>query len=122
MKNWKEKMEAILSAGQAPTYDDLEEALAGALIERAELVNTLICKSAELAARTVAMPEITQAEHESFSRFCDCCEDLDAGGHDVPKKMMVALVHIGLVRPIGFGRFQTTTFGDCVRDAAMAGG
>lgn len=35
MSNWKEKMAAMLESNQKPSYDDLEDALAGALSERA---------------------------------------------------------------------------------------
>ena len=35
MNNWKERMAAQLSAGVKPSYEELEEALQGALEERA---------------------------------------------------------------------------------------
>lgn len=37
MSDWKQKMADILSAGHAPTNDELEDALAGALAERKAL-------------------------------------------------------------------------------------
>lgn len=41
MSDWKTKMDGILSAGRAPTSDELEEALAGALAERNALARDL---------------------------------------------------------------------------------
>jgi hypothetical protein len=61
-------------------------------------------------------PEITDDELVAFNRFCECAEDFDSGGHDVPKEMMKRLAVIGLVRPCGFGRHETTLFGDAVRN------
>jgi hypothetical protein len=58
---------------------------------------------------------------EALARFCECAEDFDSGGHDVPKEAMRRLVEIGVVRPAGPGRHMTTSFGDHVmgRDAAL---
>lgn len=61
------------------------------------------------------MVYISETELEAFHRFCDCCEDSCAGGHDVSKEMMARLVDAGLVRSQGFGRHTTTRFGDAVR-------
>ncbi len=57
---------------------------------------------------------ITPKERAAFDRFCECCEDDDADGHDVPKEVMKRLSCIGLVRPIGFGRHEITEFGQAV--------
>lgn len=50
MSDWKTEMADILSAGRAPTADELEEALAGALTERkalaAELAKTVAANKA----------------------------------------------------------------------------
>ena len=56
--------------------------------------------------------KITPIELNSLGRFRDCCEDSDAGGHDVPKEMMQRLAAVGAVRTLGFGRHETTEFGD----------
>ena len=58
---------------------------------------------------------ITTDEMAAFDRFCECAEDFDSGGHDVPKEMMKRLAIIGLVRSCGFGRYETTLFGDGIR-------
>lgn len=65
-------------------------------------------------------PVITDDELAAFNRFCECAEDFDSGGHDVPKNMMKRLAAIGLVRSCGFGRHETTLFGDCVRELRSA--
>jgi hypothetical protein len=67
-----------------------------------------------------ALPAISAAELAAFHRFCDCCEDFDSGGYDVPKDMMSRLARIGVVRSCGFGRHETTEYGDAVR--ALIGG
>lgn len=59
-------------------------------------------------------PAITVEERAAIFRFRECCEDDDADGHDVPKVMMQRLAVIGLVRTLGFGRSETTKFGDWV--------
>ena len=56
--------------------------------------------------------KITPIELKALGRFRDCCEDSAAGGHDVPKEMMQRLAAVGVVRTLGFGRHETTEFGD----------
>jgi hypothetical protein len=63
---------------------------------------------------------MTPEESKAFDRFCECCEDFDAQGHDVPAPMMQRLQLIGLVTHIGWGRYETTDFGDIVRDGVIA--
>jgi hypothetical protein len=63
---------------------------------------------------------IAPDEIAAFNRFCECCEDSGADGHDVPKDQMKRLAEIGLVRPSGFGRHETTAFGDAIRDGKFA--
>lgn len=55
---------------------------------------------------------ITPIELKALGRFRDCCEDSAAGGHDVPKETMQRLAAVGVVRTLGFGRHETTEFGD----------
>lgn len=50
----------------------------------------------------------------ALKRFCECCEDSGADGHDVPKEAMRRLAEIGVVRSMGFGRHTVTSFGDYV--------
>jgi hypothetical protein len=67
-------------------------------------------------AGSVMLEAVTTApERAAFARFCEICEDHEADGHDVPKEMMKRLTCIGLVRHVGFGRHETTAFGDAVR-------
>jgi len=71
----------------------------------------------ELARADQSPVTINNDQLAAFHRFCDCCEDFDADGHDVSKAMMSQMVRIGLVRPAGPGRHETTEFGDWLRDA-----
>ncbi|OEZ80977.1 hypothetical protein JAB6_40120 [Janthinobacterium sp. HH104] len=56
--------------------------------------------------------KITPIQLKALSRFRECCEDSASGGHDVPKEMMQRLAAVGVVRTLGFGRHETTEFGD----------
>ncbi len=58
----------------------------------------------------------------ALRRFAECCEDSDAGGHDVRKEMVKSLCELGALRSIGFGRHETTKYGDWLleRDTALA--
>jgi hypothetical protein len=62
--------------------------------------------------------KVEPEELAAFSRFCECCEDFDAGGYDVPKDMMKRLAMIGLVRSCGFSRYETTSLGNLIREDA----
>lgn len=64
--------------------------------------------------------KIAPQDMKHFNRFCECCEDFDSGGYDVPKDAMRRLAEIGLVRSTGFGRYETTMIGDAIRSAANA--
>ncbi len=52
-------------------------------------------------------------------RFNECCDDPDAGGHDIPRERMRRLEDLGAVRNCGFGRHKTTAFGDFVLETAF---
>ena len=56
--------------------------------------------------------KITPIQLKALGRFRECCEDSASGGHDVPKEMMQRLAAVGVVRTLGFGRHETTEFGD----------
>lgn len=58
--------------------------------------------------------KITPIELKALGRVRECCEDSASGGHDVPKEMMQRLMAVGVVRTLGFGRHETTEFGDWV--------
>ncbi len=85
----------------------------------------LIALARRAAPDSAAQPDTTASasgllssdELAAFHRFCECAEDFDSGGHDVDKDMMVKLARIGVVRSTGFGRHETTAFGDKIRAA-----
>lgn len=53
-------------------------------------------------------------------RFQEICEDSDADGHDLPKEAVMRLERAGALRSCGFGRHETTRFGDAIL-AALSG-
>ncbi|WP_025917528.1 hypothetical protein [Herminiimonas sp. CN] len=59
---------------------------------------------------------LTETDFHDLHRFMECCEDFDAGGHDVPKDRMRRLAELGVVRSCGFGRHEATAFGCYVHD------
>lgn len=78
---------------------------------------------AKKTAATVS-PEglLTSPELAALRRFAECCEDMDADGHDVPQEMMRRLTEIGAVRRVaGPGRIhETTVFGEAILAASPA--
>jgi len=63
------------------------------------------------------MPTLTAAERNALERFVECCEDPDAGGHDVSDKDMQRLRAIGAVTQKG-RVWWVTEFGDWLLDSA----
>lgn len=63
-----------------------------------------------IAGRTYLLPDDLSA----LKRFYECATDFDSGGHDVSKDAMARLCEIGVIRSKGFGRHETTSFGDYV--------
>ena len=55
---------------------------------------------------------LTDADMANLRRFDECCQDSDADGHAVAKPKMKRLELAGVVRSCGFGRHETTAFGD----------
>jgi hypothetical protein len=55
---------------------------------------------------------LTDDDMANLRRFDECCQDSDADGHAVAKPKMKRLELAGVVRSCGFGRHQTTAFGD----------
>lgn len=76
--------------------------------------------AAELVAVQPTVPDglLTAADMKHLRRFAECAEDCDADGHDVPKEAMKRLERAGAVRSLGFGRHETTAFGDAMLAAA----
>lgn len=66
-----------------------------------------------------AVPALSAQSLRDLQRFAECCNDMDAGGHDVPKDRMKRLEKVGAVRSCGFGRHETTAFGDAVLAATI---
>lgn len=61
----------------------------------------------------VPTEQIAPEELAAFHRFCECCEDGE--GYDVDAPMMRTLWKKGLLRHLGFGRYETSTYGNTVR-------
>jgi len=55
---------------------------------------------------------LTADDMANLRRFDECCQDSDADGHAVAKPKMKRLELAGVVRSCGFGRHETTAFGD----------
>lgn len=55
-------------------------------------------------------------------RFQEICEDSDADGHDLPKEAVRRLERAGAMRSCGFGRHETTLFGDAILEALAGKG
>jgi hypothetical protein len=49
---------------------------------------------------------MTDAEKSAALRFCETCDDDE--DYDVPKPMMKRLAELGLVKSLGFGRYEQT--------------
>lgn len=57
---------------------------------------------------------LTDEDMRHLRRFAEICEDSDAGGHDLPKDAVKRLEKVGALRNCGFGRHETTAFGDAL--------
>ncbi len=55
---------------------------------------------------------LTEQESEDLQRFCETSED--GQGYDVPSERMKALARLGLIRSLGFSRYEFTTVGNSV--------
>ncbi|MGO2147719.1 hypothetical protein ACT3R4_17665 [Halomonas sp. AOP7-E1-9] len=55
---------------------------------------------------------LTEQESEDLKRFCETSED--GQGYDVPSERMKALARLGLIRSLGFSRYEFTTVGNSV--------
>lgn len=69
--------------------------------------------------RVIAVPvTITARQERDILRFRDTCED--GQGYDVPKDRMKSLALLGLVRSVGFSRYEITDAGDAVIEKLRA--
>lgn len=74
-------------------------------------------------AQAGQVPDIlTEDDMKWLRRFAECCEDSDAGGHDLPKAAVKQLVQIGALRHSGPDRQETTAFGDWLLDTTPVQG
>lgn len=69
---------------------------------------------------TPALPAwlLSADDMKALIRFAECAEDWDTDEHDVSKEAMKRLERLGAVRSLGFGRHETTAFGDAMLAAA----
>lgn len=76
MSNWKTRIEAKLSQGQKPTYDELEAALLGALEERKAMISTTEAQAQALDDLTLWLGKIADAflKHDA-RRMADIVRD-----------------------------------------------
>jgi hypothetical protein len=63
------------------------------------------------SAEAVAIPQVKPRLLNQLRRFNECCEDSEAGGHDVDREDMHSLAELGAVRPAPGGRHYMTDFG-----------
>jgi hypothetical protein len=75
---------------------------------------------APLSDEPVALPRLKPRLLAQLRRFNECCEDPQAGGHDVDKEDMHSLAEFGAVRPAPGGRHYLTDFGAYVLAATPA--
>lgn len=87
----------------------------GHITDRLNALRDRLDAAQPIDAQPATVAAISEQEMAAFNRFCECVEDADSGGYDVPKVMMRRLAEIGLVRPAGFGRYWQTEYGLAVR-------
>ncbi|POA45579.1 hypothetical protein C1893_23270 [Pseudomonas sp. MPR-ANC1] len=73
-----------------------------------------------MTEQTIELPlALTEQQRTDVLRFHETCEDDQ--GYDVPKARMKSLARVGLVRSLGFGRYEMTDVGlalvEAVREA-----
>lgn len=74
-------------------------------------------------AQAGQVPDIlTDEDMKWLRRFSECCEDIDADGHDLPRGAVKRLVRAGALRHCGGGITETTAFGDWLLTAATQPG
>jgi hypothetical protein len=111
-----------LEDGKPPVTFTLKEADTVRFMAFMAECNRALSKQQTEAAKP-AVPEplpvaqgkwLTEEDMAWLIRFSETCEDSDSGGYDVPKDRMRRLAEIGVVRSLGFGRYETTAFGNYV--------
>jgi hypothetical protein len=72
-----------------------------------------------MTEQTIELPlAITEQQRTDVLRFHETCEDDQ--GYDVPKARMKSLARVGLVRSLGFGRYEFTDAGLALVEAMQA--
>ncbi len=99
--------------------DDAEAQEAALLVERDELAKKL--KGLMQGQQPATSPMmLLKDDLANLSRFNECCEDSESGGHDIDKGDMRRLCEIGAVRSLSFGRHEMTMFGRWVLESKQA--
>lgn len=63
--------------------------------------------------------KFTQADMAALQRFVECCEDPDAGGHDVEKSTITRLSQYGALRQVRPGYHEVTEFGEFILNGGI---
>lgn len=63
--------------------------------------------------------KFTQADMAALQRFVECCEDPDAGGHDVEKNIITRLSQYGALRQVRPGYHEVTEFGEFILNGGI---
>jgi len=117
MKTIKERAKAIIFEHES----DIATAFSRAFALVQEIANAQIAPEPEPSVpdgliqnlvQTAMRGLLTADDMANLRRFDECCQDSDADGHAVAKPKMKRLELAGVVRSCGFGRHETTAFGD----------
>lgn len=63
--------------------------------------------------------KFTSDDMAALMRFVECCEDPDAGGHDVEKNIITRLSQYGALRQVRPGYHEVTEFGEFILNGGI---
>ncbi|WP_312925261.1 hypothetical protein [Atlantibacter hermannii] len=63
--------------------------------------------------------KFTSDDMAALQRFVECCEDPDAGGHDVEKSTITRLSQYGALRQVRPGYHEVTEFGEFILNGGI---
>lgn len=63
--------------------------------------------------------KFTSDDMSALQRFVECCEDPDAGGHDVEKNIITRLSQYGALRQVRPGYHEVTEFGEFILNGGI---
>ncbi len=63
--------------------------------------------------------KFTSDDMAALRRFVECCEDPDAGGHDVEKNIITRLSQYGALRQVRPGYHEVTEFGEFILNGGI---